>query len=130
LIEQFKEGVKKVEDVMNAGLQMIKNSANLSDQAVSSIKEIREYVNLNQQRMEKISSSLGEIEAFSQDVDIAMHNVTSVSAQNAAEVQKVNNYTKEMETQFNMVESMAKALLTMAESEKQLLAKFNIEEKK
>jgi len=53
-----------------------------------------------------------------------------VSAQNAAEVQKVNNYTKEMETQFNMVESMAKALLTMAESEKQLLAKFNIEEKK
>ncbi len=129
LIEQFKEGVKKVENVMNSGLEMIKRSANLSDEAVSAIKDIREYVNLNQQRMDKISSSLNEIEKFSQDVDIAMHHVTSVSEQNATEVQKVNNYTKEMEIQFNMVESMAKTLLTMAESEKQLLAKFNVSER-
>jgi len=129
LIEMFKEGIKKVEDVMNSGLEKIKSSANLSDEAVSAIKDIREYVNLNQQRMNKISSSLNEIETFSQDVDIAMHNVTSVSEQNAAEVQKVNNYTKEMENQLNTVESMTKTLLEMAESEKQQLAKFNVADK-
>ncbi|MFO7889708.1 MAG: substrate-binding domain-containing protein [bacterium] len=126
LIEQFKEGVKKVEEVMNTGLEMIKGSAKLSDEAVSSIKDIRKFVNINQQRMGKISSSLNKIEKFSHDVNVAMHSVTSVSEQNAAEVQKVNNYTKEMENQFNLVESMAKVLLTMAESEKQLLAKFNV----
>lgn len=128
LIEQFKSGIKKVEDVMNSGLEMIKSSAKLSDEAISAIKDIREFVDLNQQRMETISASLNEIENFSQDVEVAMHNVTSVSEQNAAEVQKVNNYTKEMETQFNMIETMAKTLLAMAESEKQLLAKFNISE--
>jgi len=129
LIEMFKEGIKKVEDVMNSGLEQIKSSTDLSDEAVSAINDIRQYVTLNQQSMNKVSSSLNEIEKFSQDVDVAMHNVTSVSEQNAAEVQKVNNYTKEMKNQLNTVASMTKTLLEMAESEKQQLAKFNVADK-
>ena len=127
IIARVKEGVVSVEKVMAEGLGLIHQSTELTDEAVSAINNIRDFVELNRQRMNKISKSMGRIEDFSTQVDKAMQEVSSANKHNAREVEKVNGYTTEMGNQLNVVEYMTKTLANMAVSQKQLLAKFSID---
>ena len=55
-----------------------------------------------------------------------MTQVTEISERNTQSVQNVNQTTHDMVTQLNQVMSLASTLETMAQSELELLSKFNV----
>ncbi len=124
LVDTVQSGIQDVERSMQAGLERVQHSANLTDIAKGSLGSIRELVESNRARMDKIASAIGEMQKFSHQVGEAMGSVTTVSEKNAQAVEEIHAATEEMGAQFKEVALLARSLENMAQSEQELLAKF------
>jgi len=124
LVGTVQSGIQEVERSMEAGLEKVQHSANLTDIAKGALGSIRELVESNRIRMGKIASAIGEMQRFSHQVGEAMGSVTTVSEKNAQAVEEIHTATEEMNAQFKEVASLARSLENMAQSEQELLAKF------
>jgi methyl-accepting chemotaxis protein/ABC-type sugar transport system substrate-binding protein len=126
LIQVVKSDIGKIEKVMSEGLEKVKQSAGLTDEAMRSMRDIRHLVEVHKQRMQNIAESLTRMQSFSQKVGEAMEKVASVSSQNAAVVEGVSQSTVEMSSQLEGVTASAQLLEAMAMTEQQLLARFDL----
>jgi len=126
LVNTVKSGIDKVGKVMKEGLDKVKMSTSLTDEAVAALSNIRQLVDIDKQRIHKIASSITDMEKFSRQVGESMENVAVLSEENANRVEEANTATNEMSSQLKGVAELAKLLENMAEGEQQLLAKFNL----
>ncbi len=128
LIDTVQSRISAVEKVMGSGLVKVSHGTALAEQAGEALEEIRQAVEANRQRLTAISSSMNEMQAFSQQVGGAMNGLALASEQNAAAVQEVSASSREMSAQLEEVTELARSLARMAESEQQHLAKFTLTE--
>lgn len=126
LIQVVKMDIDKIERVMSDGLEQVKQSAGITDEAVSAMQDIRHLVEEHKQRMLSIAESLTRMKSFSREVGDAMEKVASVSGQNAAVVEKVNHSTLEMGSRLKEVTTSVQFLEEMAKTEQQLLTRFDL----
>ncbi len=126
LVYAVKSSIGQVEKVMTAGLKRVKKSAEVTDLASGSLSEIRNLVEVDQQRLQKISTSIAEMQQFSHQVGTAMDSVAAVSEKNASAVEAVNISTSEMQSQIKETTAMAQKLEHLAQSEQEMLAKFTV----
>ena len=111
---------------MSDGLEKIKQSAGLTDEAVASVRDIRRLAGEHKQRMVNIAESLRRMQTFSQKVGDAMEKVAGVSGKNASVVEGVGRSTVEMGAQLEDVTASARLLEEMAKTEQQLLTRFDL----
>jgi len=126
LVDSVQSQVREVQKVMGSGLDKVGQGAMLAEQAGKVLTEIREAVETNLQRLKTINTAMNEMQSFSHEVGGVMESVAAISEENAAAVQQVTASTKEMSSQLVDVTETAAALARMAESEQELLAKFNL----
>jgi methyl-accepting chemotaxis protein len=126
LVDSVQSQIREVQKVMGSGLEKVSHGASLAEEAGKVLGEIREAVEANHSRLKGITTAMSEMQAFSHQVGGVMESVASISEENAAAVEEVTASTKEMSTQLTEVAELAHALADMAESEQQLLAKFNL----
>ncbi len=126
LVDSVQSQVRQVQKVMGSGLDRVGQGAMLAEQAGQVLKEIREAVEANLHRLKAINTAMTEMQSFSHQVGGVMESVAAISEENAAAVQQVSASTKEMSSQLVEVTETAAALARMAESEQDLLAKFNL----
>jgi len=126
LIRAVKADIDRIEGVMSDGLERIRRSAGLTDEAVASVQDIRRLVDANRQRMANIAESLRRMQSFSQKVGEAMENVAGVSGNNAAVAEGVGRSTVDMGAQLEDVASSARLLEEMARMEQRLLTRFDL----
>ncbi|MFC1568712.1 methyl-accepting chemotaxis protein [bacterium] len=126
LINSIQQGITHVDKQMNSGLYKLKQSGTVIDQSRSSLENIKPLVEEDKNRIQRIVKSIHEIQKSSEDVGNAMKEVQSVSVNNTEAVHKVNQSTKEMNLQMDSVIQLAQLLEDMAETEQNLLVKFNI----
>lgn len=126
LVDTIQRGISQVEKVMGDGLEKVKESAGLTDKAVTALDDIRKLVQVDQKRMYNIASSMTKMRDFSHQVGEAMGNVSAVSEKNGLVVKDVNVSTQEMSAQLEGVASLAKSLESMAKAEQELLVMFNL----
>ena len=126
LIHVVRTDIDQIEKVMSDGLEKIKQSAGLTDEAVASVRDIRRLVGEHKQRMVNIAESLRRMQTFSQKVGDAMEKVAGVSGKNASVVEGVGRSTVEMGAQLEDVTASARLLEEMAKTEQQLLTRFDL----
>jgi len=126
LVGAVQGGIRGVERSMEEGLERVRESTRLTDEAKEALGRIRELVEANRLRMNKIAGSIVEMQRFSHQVGESMRGVASISEQNTRAVGDVNAATQEMGEQFREVAELARALENLAQSEQKLLAKFNV----
>ncbi len=126
LVDSVQSQVRQVQKVMGSGLDRVGQGATLAEQAGKVLTEIRQAVEANLQRLKAINTAMAEMQSFSHQVGGVMESVAAISEENAAAVQQVTASTKEMSSQLVEVTETAAALARMAESEQELLAKFNL----
>jgi methyl-accepting chemotaxis protein len=128
LIDSIKRRVREVEEMMSATLDRVTEGGQLADSAKQVLAEVRQAVSANLARLSAITSAVSEARGFSKDVGGAMDSVAAVSEENAAAVEQVTAATEEMSGQLWEVANLARNLATMADTTRQLLAKFNLGE--
>jgi methyl-accepting chemotaxis protein len=126
LIRAVKEHIERIEKEMSDGLERIRQSAGLTDDAVASVQDIRRLVDANRQRMANIAESLRRMQSFSQKVGEAMESVAGVSGSNAVVVEGVGRSTMDMGAQLEDVTASARLLEEMAKTEQRLLTRFDL----
>jgi len=126
MIHLVKSDIDQIGKVMSDGLEKIKQSAGMTDEAVKSLSNIRQYVQVDRQRMTKIADSMNQMQSFSQKVEEAMAKVAQVSGKNAATAEEVNQSTVDMGSQLEEVNQSAQLLEGMAKTEQQLLARLDL----
>ncbi|MFB3902488.1 MAG: substrate-binding domain-containing protein [Acidobacteriota bacterium] len=126
LVDSVQSQVREVQKVMGSGLDKVAQGATLAEQAGKVLSEIREAAEANLTRLKAINEAMTEMQSFSHQVGGVMESVAAISEENAAAVQQVTASTKEMTAQLLEVTETASALARMAESEQELLAKFNL----
>jgi methyl-accepting chemotaxis protein len=126
MIHLVKSDIDQIGKVMSDGLEKIKQSAGMTDEAVKSLNAIRQYVQVDRQRMTQIAESMTRMQSFSKKVDEAMEKVAQVSGKNAATAEEVNQSTVDMGSQLEEVNRSARLLETMARTEQQLLARLDL----
>jgi methyl-accepting chemotaxis protein/ABC-type sugar transport system substrate-binding protein len=126
VIQAVKMDIDQIEKVMSDGLERIRQSAGLTDEAVMSVQDIRRLVDEHKQRMTNIAESLRRMQSFSLRVGEAMEKVAGVSGKNAAVVEGVGRSTVEMGAQLGDVAASARLLEEMAKTEQQLLTRFDL----
>jgi methyl-accepting chemotaxis protein/ABC-type sugar transport system substrate-binding protein len=126
MIHLVKSDIDQIGKVMSDGLERIKQSAGMTDEAVKSLNAIRQYVQVDRQRMTQIAESMTRMQSFSKKVDEAMEKVAQVSGKNAATAEEVNQSTVDMGSQLEEVNRSARLLETMARTEQQLLARLDL----
>ncbi|RPI25778.1 MAG: hypothetical protein EHM61_13515 [Acidobacteria bacterium] len=126
LVDSVQSQIREVQKVMGSGLDKVSQGASLAEQAGKVLDEIREAVEANHSRLKAITSAMTEMQSFSHQVGGVMESVAAISEENAAAVQQVTASTREMSSQLAEVTETAAALARMAESEQELLAKFNL----
>lgn len=128
LIESVKGRISEVDRVMHSTLERVSHGRTLSEAAESVLVEVRTAVGTNLERLAAITSAISEMQAYSNEASGAMENVASVSEQNAAAVEEVTASTEEMSSQLTEVTNLAHALARMAETTRELLAKFKLKD--
>jgi len=126
MIHLVKSDIDQIGRVMSDGLERIKQSAGMTDEAVKSLNAIRQYVQVDRQRMTQIAESMTQMQSFSRSVDDAMEKVAQVSGKNAATAEEVNQSTVDMGSQLEEVSRSAHLLEGMARTEQQLLARLDL----
>ena len=126
LISQIQEDIGKIEKVMSSGLNQVQKSAQQTIESQDALRHIKNLVEIDQSRLKSIADAVAEIQTYSYRVEEAMTQVTEISERNTQSVQNVNQTTHDMVTQLNQVMSLASTLETMAQSELELLSKFNV----
>lgn len=124
LISSVKNDITKVEKVMGDGLKKIQLSSTMTDKAGKALNEIKELVDVDQQRLKNIATSINKMQGFSHDVGDSMNNFAMITEQNTKSVESVSEATSEMSQQLSEVAALALSLEQMAQSEQELLAKF------
>jgi len=128
LINTVQKDIKKVEKVMKDGLGKMKQSGELTDNAVNALNHIKELVQTDKERILNIAKSMEGMQTNSHEVGMAMENVASASESNMAAVEQVSALTEEMTAQLQNVAELAHELESMAQIEQQMLAKFRLTE--
>ncbi|MBN1894045.1 substrate-binding domain-containing protein [bacterium] len=126
MIHLVKSDIDQIGKVMSDGLERIRQSAGMTDEAVKLLNNIRQYVQVDRQRMTQIAESMTQMQSFSQKVDEAMEKVAQVSGKNAATAEEVNQSTVDMGSQLEEVSRSAQLLEGMARTEQQLLARLDL----
>jgi len=126
LVDSVQSKIREVQKVMGSGLEKVSQGATLTEHAGKVFGEIREAVEANYNRLKAINNAMTEMQSFSHQVGGIMESVAAISEENAAAIQQVTASTREMSAQLAEVTQTAANLARMAESEQELLAKFNL----
>lgn len=126
LIGAVQSGIGGVRRSMEEGLEKVRESVGLTDKAKEALSQIRQLVEANRIRMNKIALAMEEMQRLSHQVGIAMGTVAEVSDRNTQAIEEVNVATRQLNDQFAGVAALARSLEQMAQSQQELLAKFNV----
>ncbi len=126
LVGTVQDSIHKVEKVMSGGLEQVKESAKMTEAAQDSMRNIKKLVEMDKERMQKISGTITDMQRFSNEVGEAMQTVAVVSEKNTETVGQVNSATQQVSTQLGDLATLAQLLEEMSKGEQELLAKFNL----
>ena len=126
LVAVVKNDIENVDAVMNEGLAAVQSSAESTSGAQKDLGEILSQVDQDQTRLKNISNMLAEMQTFSHRVQEAMDQVAEISQINKQAVDNIHESTQEMTAEFHKVTELADQLEAIAQSELELLAKFNL----
>ncbi|MDM7925791.1 MAG: substrate-binding domain-containing protein [bacterium] len=126
LISTVQRGIVNVQKSMEEGLSRVHDSAVMTDKAKALLGGIRDLVEANQARMNKIASAISNMQRLSHQVGGAMQNVASVSGRNVQAVEDINVATRQLSDQFTDVAGLAQSLEVISQSQQKLLAKFTV----
>ncbi|MBN2413188.1 substrate-binding domain-containing protein [candidate division KSB1 bacterium] len=129
VVELILSDIKKVNNLMEDDLTKVKNITVLTDEVKSTFAHIQQSVKVDQDRVHEIAMAILKMQQLSDDVGVAIENVAEVSERNATFVEEVFASTQTMSSQLQYVTSLAGSFRSMAKSEKELLAKFNLDDK-
>jgi methyl-accepting chemotaxis protein len=129
LIDSVKSRIHEVEKVMGSALDSVNRGEVLSDRAGQVLGAVQGAVGANLERLTAITAAISQMQGFSGEVGQAMDLVAGISERNAAAVEEVTASTEEMSGQLQEVAGLARTLAAMADTTRQLLAKFNLGEK-
>jgi methyl-accepting chemotaxis protein len=126
MISTVQRGIMNVQRSMDEGLAQVHDSAVMTDKAKTLLGGIRELVEANQNRMNKIASAINNMQRLSHQVGGAMQNVAAVSGRNVQAVEEINVATRQLSDQFTDVAGLAQSLEVISQSQQKLLAKFTV----
>jgi len=128
VVDLILSDIKKVNNLMEDDLKKVKSMTGLTDEVKNTFGSIQQSVKVDQNRIHEIALAISEIQQLSDEVGKAMENVADVSQRNAASVEEVSASTQTMSAQLQYVTSLANSFRSMAKSERELLAKFNLDD--
>jgi methyl-accepting chemotaxis protein len=126
LISTVQRGITNVQKTMEDGRGKVKASAALTDKAKAQLAQIRDLIEGNRGRMAKIAEAIGDMQRLSHQVGAAMESVAAVSGRNANAIEEINVATRQLNDQFTDAANLAQSLENIAQSQQELLAKFNV----
>jgi methyl-accepting chemotaxis protein len=104
------KNIKEAERVTKAGLETVGRSMKMTDQGRNALKEIRNSVEQEKERLSKITGHIRGMQQFSAEVAEAMNGVEAVSQRNQTTVEQVRTSTIEMQSQMEELARLAKSL--------------------
>lgn len=126
LINTVQSDIARVDTVMSDGLNKLKQTSELTDDAMQAISDIKQRVENDKQRISDIVDAMNDMQNSSLNVGAAMEYVGLESQKNMQAVEEVSDLTKDMITQLENVSKLAQSLETMAKGEQEMLAKFSL----
>ncbi len=129
VVDLILSDIKKVNNLMEDDLTKVKNINGLTEEVKNTFAHIQQSVNVDQNRVHEIAMAISNMQELSDEVGVAMENVAEVSERNATFVEEISASTQTMSSQLQYVTSLALSFGSMAKSEKELLAKFNLKDK-
>jgi len=127
MITTVQSGIAGVQKSIEQGLDKVRQSGEMTDKAKELMAGLRQMVDSNKSRMQKIAGGIADMQRLSHQVGAAMENVASVSGRNASAIEEINVASKELSDQFTDVAGLAQHLENIAQSQKELLAKFSVQ---
>jgi methyl-accepting chemotaxis protein len=128
LIRTVKMGIGSARESMVRGLEVVRESAVLTDETKLSLEAIRHSIHENRDRIKQIVASITGMQEFSHSVGDAMRHVASITTENTHAVEEVDSATRKLNTESQEMAKLAQSLETMASGEQEMLARFNISE--
>jgi methyl-accepting chemotaxis protein/ligand-binding sensor domain-containing protein len=104
------KNIQEVERVTKAGLETVGRSMKMTDQGRTALKDIRNSVEREKERLSKITGHIRGMQRFSTEVAEAMNGVEAVSERNRTTVEQVRTSTVEMQRQMEELARLAKSL--------------------
>lgn len=126
LVTDLKDGITYVKQIMSEGLETIKGSANLASDALSGFTSLNEMVSDEKKRMDKIARSIKNVVVSTELVDNNINKVADIAEQNSQSISQTYDASRDISDRFSEINEIARNLNQMAQSELDLLAKFDL----
>ncbi|MBN2416205.1 substrate-binding domain-containing protein [bacterium] len=126
LVTDLKDGITYVKQIMAEGLETIKGSANLANDALSGFSSLNDMVSEEKKRMDKIARSIRNIVISTELADNNVNKVADISKENSRSIAQTYDATRDISDRFSEINEIARNLNQMAQSELDLLAKFDL----
>ncbi len=104
------QNIQDVERVTKAGFETVDRSMKMTDQGRTALREIRNSVEQEKERLSKITGHIRGMLEISVDVTEAMNDVEAVSRRTRTTVEQVRTRTIEMQRQMEELAELAKSL--------------------
>ena len=126
IVEKVQSGIREALKVMASELQQVEAGADLAEHAGRLLKDIRDAVGTNKDRLAVIADSVSQMQSFSKKVGAIMQELTAITEENSSAAEEVGAAANEMLKELTRVDAVAHSLEQMARATEQLLAKFTL----
>lgn len=110
LITGFQEDIARVRTAMQQGLGQFQELGQSTEQSRSGLNDILRLTEEEEQRLQRISTRILDLRAYSQQVETEMGTVAHVSEQNLKTAERVNTGTKAMSASMRELSVLADTL--------------------
>jgi methyl-accepting chemotaxis protein len=116
LITGFQDDIVSVRTAMREGLGQFQELSQTTERSRTGLNDILRLTEEEEQRLQRISTRILDLRAYSQQVETQMGTVAHVSEQNLKTAERVNTGTKAMSASIHELSSLADALRESAAS--------------
>ncbi len=110
LITGFQEDIVRVRTAMREGLGQFQELGQTTERSRSGLNDILRLTEEEEQRLQRISTRILDLRAYSQQVETEMGTVAHVSEQNLKTAERVNTGTKAMSASMQELSALADTL--------------------
>ncbi|MBN2201186.1 hypothetical protein JW777_04465 [bacterium] len=110
LITGFQDDIVRVRTAMREGLGQFQELGQTTERSRSGLNDILKLTEEEEQRLQRISTRILDLRAYSQQVETEMGTVAHVSEQNLKTAERVNTGTKAMSASMQELSVLADAL--------------------
>jgi methyl-accepting chemotaxis protein len=128
LLEEVLNSVESAETHADEGVEVVRSSNEQVSAAEKHLSEINEAASVNRTKMEEVLNALSEMETSAQSVATTIQSVMEIHHRNSGQFDRVRLSSDKLSKQIVAVARRAEELSTLANSEKELVCSFELEE--